>query len=466
MYYILNEKIALRSYRLIPFSYVRKGEQFISGLREEEFDRLLLADGSHDLPENTLSAGLVERGLMRPCEKDGAELSEWQCYRHYDNHAFPAMNLQVTSACNFNCRHCFNASGNVQHHYTMPYADAVELLDQAKDCGILALTITGGEPLIHPDIRRIIEAIYQRDMYVNELNTNGYYLDAGFLDFMKSIGARPRMKISFDGIGFHDWMRDFEGAEPAALQAIERAVNAGFTVIPQVNVNRRNIGSIPETLEILDSMGASMANIIRTTEVPRWLAKGADYTFGMTEYFDAMLDVFAKYAQQPHNMVLRSWQFITMNVRDKVFALEPVTAFSQKGARRNQPLCKGTRSMVAVGANGTVYPCMQLSGTFEARNIHLGNVKDGGLKPLLQQSPYLDCVCQTLQDRLDRNEKCRTCPYLKWCAGGCPALAMADPQEQSMLGIDRSKCAFFENRYDLKAQAALPGYTNLTPIDI
>ncbi|MFR7952923.1 MAG: hypothetical protein ACLU4P_05255 [Ruminococcus sp.] len=51
-------------------------------------------------------------------------------------------------------------------------------------------------------------------MYVKKRsNTNGYFLRQGVLDQMKERGIRPLMKISFDGIGHHDWLRGRKGAE-------------------------------------------------------------------------------------------------------------------------------------------------------------------------------------------------------------------------------------------------------------
>lgn len=91
--------------------------------------------------------------------------------------------------------------------------EAEQLLDEAKKCGVNAFTITGGEPMLHKNFIEIIEDIHKRGMYVDELNTNGYFINQQVLDQMKEIGCMPLMKISFDGIGHHDWLRNRKGAE-------------------------------------------------------------------------------------------------------------------------------------------------------------------------------------------------------------------------------------------------------------
>ena len=86
--------------------------------------------------------------------------------------------------------------------------EAEKFLDEARKCGVNAFTITGGEPMLHRNFMDILTGIYERGMYVEEINTNGYFLRQGVLDQMKERGIRPLMKISFDGIGHHDWLRD------------------------------------------------------------------------------------------------------------------------------------------------------------------------------------------------------------------------------------------------------------------
>ena len=116
-------------------------------------------------------------------------------------------------------------------------------------------------------------------MFVGELNTNGYFINQESLDRMKALGCNPLIKISFDGIGWHDWMRKREGAEKDALRAIELCIKNGFSVKVQTNVNRKNLDSMLKTMELFDKMGVGETRIIRTTEAPRWVQNAGDATF-------------------------------------------------------------------------------------------------------------------------------------------------------------------------------------------
>lgn len=48
-----------------------------------------------------------------------------------------------------NCLHCFNAKDNAPLNSELTYDEIIKILDDAKNIGVLAFTITGGEPLVH-----------------------------------------------------------------------------------------------------------------------------------------------------------------------------------------------------------------------------------------------------------------------------------------------------------------------------
>ena len=220
------------------------------------------------------------------------------------------MNLMITGKCNYNCLHCFNAADNAPLMSEWSLPDAEKLLDDARDCGINAFTITGGEPMCHKNFFEIIEGIYSRGMFVEELNTNGYYITRETLEKMRKIGCEPLIKISFDGLGYHDWLRNRKGAEEDALRAIKLCVENGFRVKVQTNVHKKNAESILPTAEMLDSVGVDEMRIIRTTEAPRWNANANGLTLGLEEYYEKMLEILKKYTKGKHNMSIDTWQFV------------------------------------------------------------------------------------------------------------------------------------------------------------
>ena len=154
-------------------------------LTKEEFEFLSLCDGQNELEDGELAKTLTRKGLISSCDKGEGTLDPWQ-KMNIENRYFPAMNWMITGKCNYNCLHCFNASDNSPLMSEFSLEEAERLLDEAQACGINAFTITGGEPMCHKHFFEIIEGIYRRNMFVEELNTNGFYITQEALDRMKA----------------------------------------------------------------------------------------------------------------------------------------------------------------------------------------------------------------------------------------------------------------------------------------
>ena len=459
--YILNPAIALRSWRLVPYAYYIKGMRDAKGLKKDEFEFLASCDGTKEIDgASPLAEKFSQMGFITPA-KEGNALSDWQKPMFCDNRYFPAMEFCITGKCNYNCLHCFNAADNAPLMSEWTLDEVKIFLEQAQKCGINGITLTGGEPMLHPHFFEIVEEIHKRGMYVGEINTNGHFIDNSTLDRLKSIGCDPIIKISFDGIGHHDWLRNRKGAEEHALNAIKLCKEKGFRVWAQTNVHRLNLASILPTAIMLDETGVNEMRIIRTSESPRWKQNAGDACLGVTEYYDEMFKFAGEYSKAPHKMDIDIRQFLTLFPGEKAFRVRLVEC-AEGEYRDSIPVCRGNRGKVAVAANGNVYPCLQLSGTYDLWGECLGNVKKDGLQPLLQQGKYLDEVCTTVKTLADKNEKCARCEYFRYCLGGCRTLAAVLTHDK--LGSDPAKCEFFKKGYYEKITALLDGWKNLAPI--
>ncbi len=460
MRYIVQEPYALRSWRHIPAAYYSREETFARPVPVREWLTLLDCDGGHEIGPSKEIESLLAKGLIRPAE-EGEMLSPWQQYRHYDNLYFPQMNWMLTGRCNLNCRHCFNAADLSPLATQWSWPDAERLMDEARDCGIHRVTITGGEPMLHPQFMEILRGIHERGMAVIELNTNGAFLTDQILEEMASFGCRPLMKISFDGVGHHDWLRAAPGAEEKTLAAFRLCIRHGFETAAQINVHRKNVESMLPTLCLLDEMGVSKARIIRTSDSPRWLQMADGQTLSFREYYDRMLDVIRAYVQEPHKMSVRIWQMLDLFSAEKKYRIYAARCGDGDYAD-SLPVCRSNRSMVAVTSSGEVVPCMQMSGYYEGHGISLGNVRQDGLQKLLQSGPYVEeCGCCAGTFRMECAE-CAACPYFKYCLGGCRALGLAATDDPR--GKDPSKCLFFKEGYYGSIVRTLVGWQNTDPI--
>ena len=447
MFYILNENIALRSYKLVPYCFLAKHRSTAIGLEEEEFKILLKCDGKHELEYNDIIQNLLKRNLIKECQKGELKLTQWQKHLKCRNRYIPMMNIQITGKCNYNCKHCFNCQDNLPLQSEISYENMLKLLSDCTKCGITSFTITGGEPMMHPYFKEILSEIYKRNMFIFELNTNGYFINEDILDFMLSINCKPLMKISFDGIGFHNWMRGNVLAEEKTISAIKLCIKKGFEVKVQLNVNKLNVDSIYPTTCFLDELGVKSTRIIKTIDTPRWVINSQDRGMNFYEYYDFALEFLKKYRKDKHNMNIILWQLLTYNPTSDYHSYD--SYHEAQNYRLNQPICRSVRSMVAVASDGEVYPCMQMQGYMNENNISFGNVFKEGLANILKEGLYIDTICRSLQDKLNADSKCKTCDFFGKCLGGYPCLAVLlyGGDIRYYLKEDRSKCIFLKEGY-------------------
>ncbi len=109
----------------------------------------------------------------------------------------------VTTQCNFNCAYCeyFGARRNAQAEEQLDLECAVQILRVIRT-GIDSLIITGGEPLLHPDIDQLITRA-KRDLKFRHLTllTNGSLLH----DHEAVLPSLDRLVISLDSTDTAVW---------------------------------------------------------------------------------------------------------------------------------------------------------------------------------------------------------------------------------------------------------------------
>ena len=101
----------------------------------------------------------------------------------------------VTRRCNLACGYC-----NEYDDFSppVPLADLLAWVDHLANLKTASITFTGGEPLLHPDLDRVIKAARDRRMIVTMI-TNGFRLSRQWIDRLNAAGLHG-MQISIDNI--------------------------------------------------------------------------------------------------------------------------------------------------------------------------------------------------------------------------------------------------------------------------
>ena len=444
MKHILNPNIALRAWWFVPHAYYRRDVFGAKGLSAKDFDILKQCDGEAEIESSPLLESLVERGLCT-LAKSGEKLTEWQKYRFCDNRYFPAVNWAITGKCNFNCRHCFNAADYSPLMSEFSWEQCQDFIRQLDECGVQNFSLTGGEPMLHPRFMDICREIVRYGMTIDELTTNGSFITPEMLDEFNSLGVNPVFKLSFDGIGHHDWFRDKKGAELQVIEKIKLLREKSFLVRMQTNVHKGNVDTILPTAKLAEELGVESIRIIRTTEAPRWAEMGGDLCLSVTEYYDFALEFISGFLVGNRQISVDIWQVFQIWPHSRRYHHRPVQSSAEK-YRGSLPACCGTRGRIAVTPEGDILPCNQMSGYFKKHGIHMGNVHKTPLRELLTTGEYLDKVCYTVGELKEKNPKCQECPHWERCMGGCRGIGLLFGGSYD--SYDPAKCIYFNDYYD------------------
>ncbi len=97
--------------------------------------------------------------------------------------------LELLPLCNMNCDMCYIrlSRSEMEKKGRLRTADEwIRLGDQMTRSGVLFLLLTGGEPLLFPDFKRLYLELRQRGMILT-INTNGRLLMRNGQTFLESI---------------------------------------------------------------------------------------------------------------------------------------------------------------------------------------------------------------------------------------------------------------------------------------
>ncbi len=146
---------------------------------------------------------------------------------------FPLVTIiEPLEQCNLRCTGC----GRVREYsdYMDERMSPEEVLSAAEESGAPVISISGGEPLIHPQIETIISSLIEEGYYIM-LCTNGLLLEEKLDDFEPS--EQLAFAVHLDGTEkVHDKFTNREGVYETAFSALEEAIDRGFRVTTNTTI--------------------------------------------------------------------------------------------------------------------------------------------------------------------------------------------------------------------------------------
>jgi Fe-coproporphyrin III synthase len=166
----------------------------------------------------------------------------------------PVVVWNATKTCNLECVHCYADARARRFEGELTTAEAKAMIDDLAAFKVPALLISGGEPLVRPDILDLAEYAAGSGVRVT-FSTNGTLIDAAKAKRIANIGV-AYVGISVDGNEErHDRMRCRIGAYRDALRGIRNCRDAGIRVGVRFTVTQDNVGEIDSVFRLVEDEG-------------------------------------------------------------------------------------------------------------------------------------------------------------------------------------------------------------------
>jgi len=303
------------------------------------------------------------------------------------------MDLALTFRCQNNCIHCY--AGGPHETDELSTDQWKWVIDKLHSIGVFILTFTGGEPTLREDLPELLLYAENRGA-VTGLITNGRRLkDKSYAEQLEKAGLDfVQVTLESHKPQIHDQMTATKGSWKETLAGIKNALQTRVYVTTNTTLSKYNASEFLQTMDFIKELGVGAFGCNSLI----YSGKAGEISKEFALPLETLNELLPKIRDKANQLGLRFlWYTPTQYCR-----LDPVKL--GLGVKS----CTAANVNMCVGPNGDVYPCQSY---FES----LGNLlKDDW--PKIWNNP----LSVKLRKREYAEPKCKDCPQLQICGGGCP----------------------------------------------
>lgn len=311
------------------------------------------------------------------------------------------LDIEITTDCNLKCRTCYNP---YLKHSSLSLKQFEEIIQKGKNLANflnldgLWITISGGEPFLHPDIIAMLRIAKAMDVIGIAIITNGTLLSEKIIDKIHVLKINEIM-VSIDGsdCNTHDQIRGI-GSFEKMLKGVSYLHNRSPNTFTgsTLTLTPKNYNQIEDYIRLSFDLGFCYAWINPPLQTGRLIDNNLAITREQSEYASTIV-------RNIDNAILKYGFNIYYNL--PYYALsDPVSPFADF-----QTACPFARNNLTVCSNGNILPCLY------SRDYILGNIFEHDLLSIYN-------IPELLEYRKGNNlaPECRSCQLAAFC-GGCRA---------------------------------------------
>jgi radical SAM protein len=317
---------------------------------------------------------------------------------------------EITRACALACRHCRAEAQPKRDPRELTSAEALGVVDQIAELGPMILVVTGGDPLMRPDVFNITEMAASKGMRVALSPSATALLRFEAIARAKTSGVQM-LHVSLDGAtaASHDAFRGVRGSYDRTIRALADARAIGVPLQLGTTVTKTNLHELEAISRIAAAYGITMWSVFFLVPTGRasandvldagehervleWLAELSDRA-----PFQVRTTAAQHYRRVQIQRARRKGGVVA--VRGAGYAFEGGRVQAQAGVNDGKGFC-------FISHIGDVYP----SGFLQ---ISPGNVRESSLASIYRDSPLF----RDLRDTSKLHGKCGRCSFREICGG-------------------------------------------------
>ena len=166
----------------------------------------------------------------------------------------PVVIWNLIRRCNLTCKHCYSISADIDFPGELSTAQVFKAMDDLKAFRVPVLILSGGEPLLRPDLFEISRRAKEMGFYVG-LSSNGTLINQDTIEDIASVGY-DYVGISIDGMrATHDRFRQRQGAFNESLRGVRLCRDHGIKVGLRFTLTQDNANELADLLALMRDEG-------------------------------------------------------------------------------------------------------------------------------------------------------------------------------------------------------------------
>jgi radical SAM protein with 4Fe4S-binding SPASM domain len=310
--------------------------------------------------------------------------------------------LSITSACNMNCKYCSVRSIHTKLNQ-LSTDECKKIIDKLVDWGVFQIGLTGGEPTTRSDLVELVRYTSSKNVACN-LTTNGWHITQKLVDQLADAGL-TQVQLSLDSHieEEHEKYRNkgsYKRVMESALMFKKKGLIVGFDTV----VTNDNLNKIEKMIKFLNDKGYDGLTLLKL--------KQGDLSL---EDFKRLVPEYKKYGELIDKICKYNGHLdVTLDCGSVCNLCMTLT--EEEAKTLHSAGCPAGHTLVHVDSNGDMYPCAGLS----KKEFKFGNILTDDPSDVWNNNNVLK---QMRDIKKMITGKCKKCPKLDNCRGGCRAIS-------------------------------------------